>query len=135
MKLLNHTSAALIIAGIWSVGCSSTAPVQQAVAPNDYIDNVAKVVSQAAAEPRVARFAPNELQRAQATLQSAQSTWQATGDMTQSAHLAYLANQRAVTAMELANQRAAEEAVVLGAIERETLVTASRGGAGATSGR
>lgn len=134
MKLLLRTSAALMAASLLNVACSSTAPPQNAMTPNAYIDNAAMVVSKATAEPRVTRFAPAELQRAQATLQSAQTTWQASGNMTQSAHLAYLANQRAVTALELANQRAAEEAIALGAMQREALVAAARAGESATSG-
>lgn len=119
MNNIIRSTAGAVAVGIMAAACTSTAPPQAASTAE--IDNAAQVVNRAAANQHVVKYAPTELEHAQDSLQKAQSTWNAKGDAAATSHLAYLAHQRAMTAMELAKQRAAEDAVKIAAAERDSI--------------
>jgi outer membrane protein OmpA-like peptidoglycan-associated protein len=79
------------------------------------------LINRAAGESNVTQYAPMELQRAQDALQRAQSAWNATGETPEVSHLSYIAYQRGVIAIEMGNQRAAEEAIKLASADRTQL--------------
>lgn len=80
-----------------------------------------QAVGRAASDPYVARNGALELQRAQQTLRQAEATWVQDRDDDQARHLAYLAQQRARTALALGQQARAEEALQQAGSERERI--------------
>ena len=119
---MNHiirSTTGAIVAGMIVAGCSTSPPASEVAAAQTAIGNAGQAVDQAAADPRVAKYAPGELERASDSLRKATAAWNDKHDLPATTHLAYLAQQRAVTAQEFANQRASEEALTVAAAERD----------------
>src|SRR5438105_3421012 len=89
--------------------------------PNANLEDARNSVNQAAANPNVSRLAQSELARAREALNRADKAWSDNRDDAETAHLAYLATQRAQIAMNLAVQRAANQRVVDASAERERM--------------
>lgn len=95
--------------------CSTTPP------RNSALDSAHRSFEQATANADVGRYAAGELMRAGEALARADKTWNDRGEEQETNHLAYLANQRAQVAMNVAEQRAADARVELAGVERERL--------------
>jgi outer membrane protein OmpA-like peptidoglycan-associated protein len=122
MKHIIRSSTAALIAGVLAAGCSSTPSQSDSATANAALGSAGHAIDQAANNPHVEQYASNELQRAQNSLHQAQTTWNEDHDLAATTNLAYLAQQRAATAQELANQRAAQDAVQVAAAERDHAV-------------
>jgi outer membrane protein OmpA-like peptidoglycan-associated protein len=107
LKLLSGVAALALAA------CSST-PTR-----NASLEDARQVVSQASSNGEVLRHAQTELARAREALNLADRAWIDKGNDAETAHLAYLASQRARIAMNLAAQRAADQRVTQASAERE----------------
>jgi len=119
---MNHiirSTTGAIVAGVIVAGCSTSPPASEVAAAQTAISNAGQAVDHAAADPHVAKYAPGELERASDSLRKATAAWNDKHDLPATTHLAYLAQQRAVTAQEFANQRASEEALTVAAAERD----------------
>ena len=117
---MNHilrSAAGAVVAGIIATGCSTSPPASEMAAANTAIGNAGQAIDQASADPRVVKYAPSELERANASLQKAKAAWNDKRDLTATRHFAYIAQQRAATAQEFANERAAEDAMKVAAAE------------------
>lgn len=117
---MNHilrSATGALVAGIIATGCATSPPSSEVAAARAAIDNAGQAVDHASADPHVAKYAPSELERATASLQKAKTAWNEKHDLTATQHFAYLAQQRAATAQEFANERAADEAVKVAAAE------------------
>ncbi len=90
------------------------------------LDEARTVYSQASADADAARSAPQELRRAQQALQQAESTLAAGGEKAMVEHHAYLARQRAATALQQAEIARADQAVNAAAAERDRILMAAR---------
>jgi len=124
MNNIIRSTAGVVAVGIMAAACTTAPPPQQAASTPE-IDNAAQVVNRAAANQHVMKYAPTEMERAQNSLQHAQTTWKNSGDAIAASHFAYLAHQRALTAMELANQRAAEDTIKIAATQRDRMVSSA----------
>ena len=117
---MNHilrSATGALVAGIIATGCATSPPSSEVAAARAAIDNAGQAVDHASADPHVAKYAPSELERATASLQKAKTAWNEKHDLTATQHFAYLAQQRAATAQEFANELAADEAVKVAAAE------------------
>ena len=123
MKHIIRSTTGAIVAGMFVAGCSTSPPASEAAAAQAAISNAGQAVDHAATDPHVARYAPGELERANDSLRKATTAWHDKHDLAATRHLAYLAQQRAATAQELANQRAAEESLTVAAAERDQAVS------------
>ena len=123
MKNIIRSSSGALVAGMIAAGCSTAPPASEVTAANTALDNAGQAVSQAAADPHVAKYTSSELDRATASLHKAQEAWKDKHDLAATTHLAYLAQQRAATAQELANGRAADEALAMAASNRDQAVS------------
>jgi outer membrane protein OmpA-like peptidoglycan-associated protein len=83
-------------------------------------------VAQASSDPFVSRSGALELQRARQILRQAETAWVGNRDEDLARHLAYLAQQRARTAMALGEQARAEAVMQSAAAERERIRLAAR---------
>jgi outer membrane protein OmpA-like peptidoglycan-associated protein len=135
MKHIIRSTTGALVAGIIAAGCSTSPPQSDVNAANTAISNAEHAIDSAANDPHVNRYASSELGRAKDSLQQAQATWDKKHDLKATENLAYLAQQRAATAQELANERASEEAVTVAVAERDRglkVASAARGRAAAT---
>lgn len=117
---MNHilrSATGAVVAGIIATGCATSPPASEVAAARTAIDNAGQAIDHASADPHVAKYAPSELERATASLQKAKTAWDDKHDLTATQHFAYLAQQRAATAQEFANERAAEDTVKVAAAE------------------
>jgi outer membrane protein OmpA-like peptidoglycan-associated protein len=128
MKHIIRSSTGLLIAGVLAAGCSTSPSQSDTAAANMALGNAGHAIDQAANDPHVTQYASSELGRAHDSLRSAQTAWNEDHDLTTTTHLAYLAQQRAVTAKELADQRAAQEAVRVAAAERDHALSVAAAG-------
>ena len=122
MKHIIRSTSGAIVAGMIVAGCSTSPPASEVASAQTAIGNARQAVDNAAADPRVAKYAPGELERANDSLHKATVAWNDKHDLPATTHLAYLARQRAATAQEFANQRASEEALTVAAAERDHAV-------------
>jgi outer membrane protein OmpA-like peptidoglycan-associated protein len=122
MKHIIRSTTGALVAGMIAAGCSTSPPASDVAAANTAIGNAGQAVDQAAADPHVAKYATSELERATASLDQARTAWNKQHDLKATRHLAYVAQQRAATAQQLANERAAEEVVTVAAAERDHAV-------------
>jgi hypothetical protein len=104
-----------------SVAVLALAACSSVPLPNANLEDARNSVNQAAVNPDVSRLAQSELARAREALNRADKAWSDNRDDAETAHLAYLANQRAHIAMNLAAQRAADQRVVDASAERERI--------------
>lgn len=82
-------------------GCSGSRPTS--------LDRAQSSLRQAQQDPGVGRYAAGQLSDAQATMTQAERAWQNDGDREETAHLAYLTEQKAGIAVAVARQKAAED--------------------------
>lgn len=124
MKHIIRSSSGVLLAGMIAAGCATAPPASEVAAANTAIGNAGQAIGQAAADPHVVKYAMSELERANTSLNQAKVAWNDKRDVQASTHYAYLAEQRAKTAKQLADARAAEQAVTLAAAERDQAVAA-----------
>lgn len=122
MKHMIRSTTGVLLAGLIAAGCSTAPPPSKVAAADSAIGEAGQAVNQAAGNPHVAKYASSELERANVSLERAKDSWNRKHDLPATTQYAYLAKQRAATAEELANARAAEEAVTLAALERDRAV-------------
>lgn len=125
MEHFIRSTTGALVAGMIAAGCASTPSASDTATANAAIANAGQAVDHAASDPNVAKYASSELDRATASLTRAKAAWNDKHDLTASTQFAYLARQRAATAQELANERAAHEAVALAAATRDREVAAA----------
>jgi outer membrane protein OmpA-like peptidoglycan-associated protein len=110
------TTLASSIAVALALGACSSIPSQ-----NSALDSAHRSFEQATANADVGRYAAGELVRAREALDRADKAWSDRREDQETNHLAYLANQRAQVAMNVATQRAADARVEVASLERERL--------------
>lgn len=125
MEHIIRSTASMLVAGVIAAGCASTPSASDTAAANTAIANAGQAIDHAAGDPNVAKYASSELDRATDSLGRAKAAWNDKHDLQTSTQLAYIAQQRAATAQELANERAAHEAVALAATTRDREVAAA----------
>jgi len=86
---------------VLAVGCAGQRPAS--------LDRARSSLMQAQQDPLVVRYAPAQLNEAQATMTQAESIWNNKGDREETSHLAYLAEQKARIAAAVAQQKVAED--------------------------
>lgn len=121
-NIIQSTTGALLV-GVIAAGCSSKPPESEMRAADTALTNASQAIDHAAADPHVSKYASSELERATESLQQAKSAWSKKHDLQSTTHFAYLAQQRAATAQELANGRAADEAVTVAALNRDQAIS------------
>jgi outer membrane protein OmpA-like peptidoglycan-associated protein len=122
MKHVIRWSTGVLAAGMLAAGCSTAPSAEQVAAANTAIGNAGQAIDQAAADPHVAKYANSELERATDSLGKAKAAW-SKHDLAATTHEAYLAQHRAALAQELANERAAHDAVTMAAANRDRAVS------------
>ncbi|RZA35583.1 MAG: DUF4398 domain-containing protein [Lysobacteraceae bacterium] len=122
MKHMIHSTTGVLLAGLIATGCSTAPPADKVAAADAALGTAAQAVNQASGNPHVAKYASSELEAANTSLEKAKEAWERKEDLPDTTQFAYIAKQRAATAEELANARAAEEAVTLAALERDRAV-------------
>lgn len=110
---------AVVVAALLA-GCASTPPADETM------NSARASVGAAQSDPQVVRFARAELEEASRSLAAAERLWQRAAGSQEIAHQAYLAQQQARTARELAQSRAAEAELAKAAEQRERVVLESR---------
>jgi outer membrane protein OmpA-like peptidoglycan-associated protein len=123
MKNIIRLSSGALVAGMIAAGCSTAPPASEVAAANTALDNAGQAVDRASADPHVAKYTSSELDRATASLHKAQEAWKEKHDLGATTHFAYLAQQRAATAQELASGRAADEALAMAVSNRDQAVS------------
>ncbi len=93
---------------------------------NAALDDARALYQQAASDSDAVRSAPLELRRAQQALQQAESVLAAGGEKDVIDHQAYLARQRAATALQAAEIARADQAVSTAGAERNRILMAAR---------
>jgi outer membrane protein OmpA-like peptidoglycan-associated protein len=73
------------------------------------LDRAHSSLRQAQQDPLVVQYAPGQLSDAQATMAQAERAWDSEGDRDETAHLAYLTEQKAGIAIAVARQKVAED--------------------------
>lgn len=105
-----------------AAGCS-TVPSQ----PNQALLDARETYRTAAADAHAVRTAPDELANARSNLQLAESAWQKGAAPATVEHLAYLANQQALIALERGKLALAEQTIETASAERnEALLDSQR---------
>jgi outer membrane protein OmpA-like peptidoglycan-associated protein len=122
MKHIIRSTTGALAAAMIAAGCSTTPKASDVAAAESAIGTAGQAVDQASSDPHVAKYAPSELERASASLEQAKTAWSKKHDLKTTTHLAYIAQQRAATAQQLANERASEEVVRVAAVERDHAV-------------
>jgi outer membrane protein OmpA-like peptidoglycan-associated protein len=122
MKHIIRSTSGALAAALIAAGCSTAPKASDVATAESAIGNAGQAVDQAASDPHVAKYAPSELERASASLDQAKAAWSKKHDLHATTHLAYIAQQRAATAQQLANERASEEVVTVAAAERDHAV-------------
>lgn len=126
MKHIIRTTTGALFVCMIAAGCKTSPPAADVAAANTALGNAGQTIDRAAADPHVAKYASSELERANDSLGKARRAWTDKHDLASTTHYAYMAQQRAATAEQLANQRAAEEAVAVAATNRDNAVAALR---------
>jgi outer membrane protein OmpA-like peptidoglycan-associated protein len=124
MKHIIRSTTGALAAGLLAAGCSTAPPANEVAAANSALGNAEQAIAHASADPHVAKYTSSELDRATDSLHKAQTAWKDKHDLAATTHLAYIAQQRAATAQELANGRAADEALAMAASNRDQAVAA-----------
>jgi outer membrane protein OmpA-like peptidoglycan-associated protein len=125
MKHIIRSTTGALVAGMIAAGCSTAPPASEVAAANTALGNAEQAIAHAAGDPHVAKYTSSELDRATDSLHKAQTAWKDKHDLATTTHLAYIAQQRAATAQELANARAADEALAMAASNRDQAVSAA----------
>lgn len=108
------------IAVLMCAGC------QTIPASNLTLNEARDAYQTAQADARVQQYAPIELDRARQTLQHAEAEWNQHGNSELATHLAYLAQQRALTATELGVRGQAHARIKAASVQREQLLAQAR---------
>lgn len=119
MKHPLRASTGVLLACMVAAGCSTKPSATQEAVANTALGNAGQAVASAAANPQVAKYATGELARATGELDKAKTAWRNQHDLGAATHYAYLAQQRATTAQELANTRASENSLNLAVLQRD----------------
>jgi len=82
-------------------GCAGQRPAS--------LDRAQSSLMQAQQDPLVVRYAPAQLNEAQATMTQAERVWNSEGNREETSHLAYLVEQKAGIAAAVAQQKVAED--------------------------
>jgi len=130
-RLTNLTSLRLAMvpaAAVLLVACASTPPNNPAPNPalNPALNEARALYSQAVNDVSTARAAPLELRAAQQALQRADAALQAGDDPSAVDHYAYLARQRAATAMQAGVVARAQASAEMSTVERSRIVLEAR---------
>jgi outer membrane protein OmpA-like peptidoglycan-associated protein len=112
--------AAVTIALAALAACATTPPQNAALTDAHY------AYDQAAADPDAARAAPNELQQARQALQSGDAALQNKAPTEQVDHFAYLARQRAASALQAGIAARSDQAIANARVQRDQIVIAAR---------
>jgi outer membrane protein OmpA-like peptidoglycan-associated protein len=120
MKHVIRSSTGALLACMIAAGCATKPPASDVAAAHTSLGNAGLAIDRASADPHVAKYASSELERAQDSMQKANKAWNDKHDLKTTMNFAYLAQQRAVTAQELANERAAHESVTVAAANRDS---------------
>lgn len=115
-----NITAALLVTGSLLFGCTSTAP------KNAALEHARSVFLEARNDPDISKNAPLELQRAQTDLDRAEKILRQDGDRAEVEHLAYLAQQRAAIAREMAYMKLAEQALEAASAVRNKVLLEAR---------
>jgi outer membrane protein OmpA-like peptidoglycan-associated protein len=113
MKHIIRSATGALVAGMFVAGCSSTPSASDQANADAAIGNASQAIDHASGDPHVAKYASSELDRASESLGKAKTAWNDKHDLQATTHYAYIAQQRAATAQELASQRAADEQVAV----------------------
>lgn len=127
MKRIIRSTTCALVAGLMAAGCATSPPESDVAVANTAISNAGQAVDHASSDPHVAKYASSELERATNSLQQAKTAWNDKHDLPATKHFAYLAQQRAATAQELANARAAENTLAIASAKRDRAVAAAQG--------
>jgi outer membrane protein OmpA-like peptidoglycan-associated protein len=131
MKHIIRSSTGALLVCMIAAGCATKPSSSEVAAANTSLGNAGVAIDRASADPHVAKYASSELERAQDSMQKANKAWNDKHDVKTTMNYAYLAQQRAVTAQELANERAAHEVVAVAAANRDSalrMVATEKGG-------
>src|SRR5947207_14528512 len=110
-----RSCVALLLASLFLVACSTLPPA------NPALDDARNTYYSARNDARVVQLAPIELDRAGQALNTAEYAWRDHARPSEVDHLAYLAKQQAITAIEAARTRANQAAIDSATAERERL--------------
>ena len=122
MKKLIRTSMSALVVGMFAAGCAHAPSASDQASAETAIGNAGQAIDRASSDPHVSKFAASELERASDDLSQAKAAWNDKHDLQTTQHMAYLAQQRALTAQELANGRAAEQTFAAEVGTRESAV-------------
>jgi outer membrane protein OmpA-like peptidoglycan-associated protein len=126
MKHIIRSATGALVASMFVAGCSSTPSASDQASADAAIGNASQAIDHASGDPHVAKYASSELDRASDSLGKAKTAWNDKHDLQATTHYAYIAQQRAATAQELASQRAADEQVAMLAQRRDRAVAMLR---------
>ena len=126
MKHIIRSATGALVASMFVAGCASTPSASDQASADAAIGNASQAIDHASGDPHVAKYASTELDRASDSLGKAKTAWHDKHDLQATTHYAYIAQQRAVTARELASQRAADEQVAVLAQRRDRAVAMLR---------
>jgi outer membrane protein OmpA-like peptidoglycan-associated protein len=126
MKNIIRSATGALVASMFVAGCSSTPSASDQASADAAIGNASQAIDHASGDPHVAKYASSELDRANDSLGKAKTAWNDKHDLRATTHYAYIAQQRAATAQELASQRAADEQVAMLAQRRDRAVAMLR---------
>lgn len=119
MKHVIRASTGALLACMLAAGCSTKPSATQEAVANTALGNAGQAIDRAAADPHVAKYATGELDRATGELDKAKNAWRTRHDLGAATHFAYLAQQRATMAQELANTRASEDSAKVAVLQRD----------------
>lgn len=111
MNPIIRKSMSALAVGVFAAGCAHGPSASDQAAADAAIGNASQAIDHASSDPHVSKYASSELERASDELTKAKTAWNDKHDLQMTRHLAYMAQQRATTAQELANGRAAEQTV------------------------
>jgi outer membrane protein OmpA-like peptidoglycan-associated protein len=126
MKHIIRSATGALVASMFAAACSSTPSASDQASADAAIGNASQAIDHASGDPHVAKYASSELDRASDSLGKAKTAWNDKHDLRATTHYAYIAQQRAMTAQELASQRAADEQVAMLAQRRDRAVAMLR---------
>lgn len=110
----------IILAMALLVGCGGPP------ASSPILESASRTLSEAASDTLVVRRAPVALEEAEETLEQGMRIWSETKDRDAAAHFAYLTKQRVQIAREVAELKAAEEAIRRAGVERQQIQIEAR---------
>lgn len=113
--------ATLAAMTVFAMAIGTALPGCRSTLPNDNLAKARSDLEQTRSDPVVMRNAPLELEKADLAMRRAEAAWADKGDTAQTSHLAYLAQQRAAIARNVAALKQTEERLEGVGAERERL--------------